>query len=167
MPKKIIGASENALLPRSDSLNNTISKQPTILDADIDNAIMSSDIFAPKKDYRKLVIQSSTTTTPAGIAAVEQKPAEPKQVTFDVEVKKKSEDKQLLEYSSREQIDDDGYWTYPPLSELKKKSLSDLRSVENFKVGRKYYGVLEFTEPVDLSSLSLDDICGNIVTFRI
>ncbi|KAM9898004.1 hypothetical protein OXX79_006546, partial [Metschnikowia pulcherrima] len=101
----------------------------------------------------------------AGIVANDQKPSDPKQVTFEAEVKEKSEEKPLLEYSAREQVDDDGYWTYPPLSELKKKPLAELRSVENFKVGRKYYGVLEFTEPVDLSAFNLDDICGNIVTF--
>lgn len=64
------------------------------------------------------------------------------------------------------EVDDDGYWMSPPLSVLKKKSLSELRSVANFKVGRKYYGEIAFKEPVDLSSqVNLDDIGGSIVIF--
>ena len=65
-----------------------------------------------------------------------------------------------------QEVDEDGYWMTPPLSELKKKSLSELRNIPNFKIGRNHYGLIEFLEPVDLSSLiNLDDICGKIVIF--
>lgn len=52
------------------------------------------------------------------------------------------------------------------MSELKKKSLSELRKIEHFKVGRKHYGEIEFLEPVDLSSfVNLDDIAGTLIVF--
>ena len=40
-----------------------------------------------------------------------------------------------------------------------------MRSVENFTVGRKYYGQIRFTKPVDLTSFNLDEICGNVIVF--
>lgn len=70
------------------------------------------------------------------------------------------------EHTLTDEVDDNGYWTSPPLSQLKSKSLSELRSIKGFKIGRKHYGQVEFLDPVDLSSIvNLDDIAGNVIIF--
>ena len=57
------------------------------------------------------------------------------------------------------EINEDGYWTSPPISQLQTKPLAELKSIPNFKIGRKGYGFLQFLEPVDLSTmLNMDDI---------
>lgn len=138
-------------------------KTESIFSSDVDKAIMASDIFAPKTDFRKLVVNGSKSST--GLLAYTEEANKPLQVSFTVD--KIETSVPLVEYDASpvEEADDDGYWTSPPLSELKKKSLSQLRSIENFTVGRKFYGVVKFTKPVDLSAFNLDDICGNVVVF--
>lgn len=59
------------------------------------------------------------------------------------------------------------YWTLPPIKSLLDLSKVDLSKVTDFKVGRRGYGQISFTRPVDLSSLErIEDIIGNIVSFE-
>lgn len=146
------------------------SKKASTFDSSVDKAILSSDIFAPKVDFRRLVVNGSKGGPPnTALLTYTEDAQKPDQVSFVLDKKEKEPavEAPRVEYIAKatDEIDDDGYWTAPPLSELKKKSLAELRSVENFTVGRKYYGLLKFTKPVDLSNFSLDDICGNIVVF--
>ena len=61
--------------------------------------------------------------------------------------------------------DDDGtYWTIPSMSTI--LSSRDVRAIPNFVVGRKGYGQVRFSHPVDLSQVrSIPDIPGTIVVF--
>jgi nuclear pore complex protein Nup98-Nup96 len=57
------------------------------------------------------------------------------------------------------------YWSSPTVSELKKMSKQELRSVSNFIVGRHNIGEIHFNQgqPVDLSEVDLDKLFGDIV----
>ena len=60
--------------------------------------------------------------------------------------------------------DDGTYWTIPSMSTI--LSSRDVRAIPNFVVGRKGYGQVRFTQPVDLSQVrSIPDIPGTIVVF--
>lgn len=142
----------------------SVPKSDSLFSASVDQAIMSSDIFAPKVDYKKLVVKGLKEPAPKLITA-EEVSAHPKQVSFQLNDAQKKEEQPLVGHKPVDEVDDDGYWTSPALAELKKKPLAELRAVKDFTVGRKYYGVMKFLEPVDLSSFNLDDICGNIVVF--
>ncbi|KAK9432606.1 nuclear protein 96-domain-containing protein [Lipomyces doorenjongii] len=63
-------------------------------------------------------------------------------------------------------IEDDGYWSSPSASVLRKMSLKELESVANYKVGRKGYGEVSFNRPVDLSAFAHpEQIPGQLVLF--
>ena len=49
-----------------------------------------------------------------------------------------------------------GYECSPSIMKLSRKTASELRNVENFKIFNKY-GEVEFKEPVNLLGLNLDD----------
>lgn len=151
--KMEVFSAENGDTSKTSSANNAI-----------DQAIMSSALFAPKLDYKKLVL-NSTMEPQKLIAGAEE--LSPKRVLFALtNIETPKQEAPLREVaSSEEEIDDDGYWSSPALSQLKKMSLAHLRKVKDFTVGRKYYGQVRFREPVDLSAINLDDICGNIVVF--
>ena len=149
-----------------------------------DKAIISSDIFAPKASFKELVLDKSKSPSSNNslLSAGQTQYTPSKQVSFvlnkdegseyDADKNDESNPKALETIpasngeATRIEFDDDGYWTSPSISELKKKSLSELRSVDNFIVGRKHYGQIKFLEPVDLSSfVNLDDITGNLIIF--
>ncbi|ODQ82363.1 hypothetical protein BABINDRAFT_31275 [Babjeviella inositovora NRRL Y-12698] len=69
------------------------------------------------------------------------------------------------ELADEEDIDDDGYWMSPKLSSLARLSKKELSEVNGFTVGRKNYGKIEFSAPVDLTTISLEDITNNLVVF--
>lgn len=62
-------------------------------------------------------------------------------------------------------VNKDGYWMQPPILELEARSLSELRKVNGFKVGRQHYGQLEFLEPVDLLTFGDFNDIFNIIQF--
>ncbi|KAJ4381759.1 hypothetical protein N0V86_003124 [Didymella sp. IMI 355093] len=57
------------------------------------------------------------------------------------------------------------YWSEPTLNQLKKMSKQELKSVNNFVVGRENIGQIEFHQgaPVDLSTTDLDKLFGDII----
>ena len=58
------------------------------------------------------------------------------------------------------------YWTEPSLSELRDYTYDRLARLEHFKVHRTGFGVVEFLQPVNLTTLkSIDEIPGIYVTF--
>ena len=58
--------------------------------------------------------------------------------------------------------DEGSYWTMPSMSQILK--MRDVHAVNNFVVGRKGYGQVRFTQPVDLSQVrSIPDIPGTVV----
>jgi len=138
------------------------STKQTPFTVEVDRAILSSDIFSPKSDFRKLVVNGSSEPS-SSLIAYDAPKESPTRVSFDVA--KKEIEPAVLESKPENEVDEDGYWTLPPLSELRKKSLGELRKIENFTIGRKHYGELRFLKPVDLSGFNLDEICGNIVEF--
>lgn len=61
---------------------------------------------------------------------------------------------------------DGDYWTVPALSKLLDYSKAELSRVSDFKIGRRGYGQVSFSVPVDLSSLEqVEDVAGKIVVF--
>ncbi|KAI3655407.1 hypothetical protein MP638_005264, partial [Amoeboaphelidium occidentale] len=61
-------------------------------------------------------------------------------------------------------IEDGEYYMLPSVKKLSRKNPMELRRVENFIVGRKGYGEVSWSEPVDLSVFdSIESIPGNIV----
>ncbi|KAK9373774.1 nuclear protein 96-domain-containing protein [Lipomyces chichibuensis] len=63
-------------------------------------------------------------------------------------------------------VEDDGYWSSPSASVLRKMSLKELEGVANYKVGRKGYGEVSFNRPVDLSAFAHpEQIPGQLVLF--
>ena len=148
-----------------------------------DLAIITSDVFKPNINFKKLVIEkSSGEDGKNGQLLVSGTSSPTKQVTFGFESKKKPASSETLESQTKgdsgdkvgsgerengeEVFDADGYWMSPSLNELKKKSLLELKSVQDFKIGRKNYGTLKFIDPVDLTAMiNLEDIPGNLVTF--
>lgn len=147
-----------------DTVRNERNKD--LFDADVDAAIMSSEIFAPKTNYRKLVL-NGTKNNSNGLLTYTDTMTRTHQVSFTVDNEKENIENgdakpKAIEH---EDVDDDGYYTLPSLSELKKKPLGELRAVKDFTVGRKHYGKVKFLEPVDLSAFNLDEICGNLITF--
>ncbi|KAK4689973.1 nuclear pore complex protein Nup98-Nup96, partial [Tremellales sp. Uapishka_1] len=58
------------------------------------------------------------------------------------------------------------YWCRPRLEKLKGMRDEDLAQVENFTAGRRGYGEVTFLEPVDLTSVSLQDMLGTIIVFQ-
>ncbi|CAJ0901265.1 10553_t:CDS:10 [Entrophospora sp. SA101] len=58
----------------------------------------------------------------------------------------------------------DGYYSFPPLSVLKRMSTDELKNVENFSVGRHDFGKVEYDEPVDLSEIKpIENIYGKTI----
>ncbi|WPH02186.1 Hypothetical protein R9X50_00504100 [Acrodontium crateriforme] len=69
---------------------------------------------------------------------------------------------QPAEDSITETAEPGAYWAKPSIDHLKKMSRSQLQKLGKFTVGRYGVGKIEFG-PCDLTSVPLDDICGNIV----
>lgn len=59
------------------------------------------------------------------------------------------------------------YWMKPSRSEIAKMPREQKRAFKNFQVGRNGCGFINFDAPVDLESLNLDDVFGNIVNLSI
>jgi nuclear pore complex protein Nup98-Nup96 len=55
------------------------------------------------------------------------------------------------------------YWMKPSRAELSKMSREDLKQVVGFTVGRQRCGQVTFDEPVDLTTIDLDQIFGGLV----
>lgn len=152
--------------PKADGVELALNSEVTKLtpaSTKLDNAILGTDIFAPKEDYKRLLIKEAQ--EPKALITNSPTAAAPKQVTFNVERSEPEKEPLSVKHVPELEVDDDGYWTSPPLSELKKTPMAELRAVKDFTVGRKFYGKITFQKPVDLSSFNLDDICGNIVVF--
>ncbi|KAF2136212.1 uncharacterized protein K452DRAFT_313381 [Aplosporella prunicola CBS 121167] len=59
------------------------------------------------------------------------------------------------------------YWSEPSVAELKKMSAQELKSLRDFKVGRKGVGEIIFEHPVDLTGVNLDTFFDELVLLRI
>lgn len=59
------------------------------------------------------------------------------------------------------------YWMKPSRAELSKMSRDDLKRLVGFTVGRKKCGQVTFDEPVDLTTVDLDQIFGGIVEITV
>ncbi|OJJ40627.1 hypothetical protein ASPWEDRAFT_101797 [Aspergillus wentii DTO 134E9] len=59
------------------------------------------------------------------------------------------------------------YWMKPTRAELNKMTREQLKSVKDFTVGRKHCGQVTFDQPVDLTSIDLDQIFGGIVEIAV
>ncbi|KAF2770538.1 hypothetical protein EJ03DRAFT_381996 [Teratosphaeria nubilosa] len=55
------------------------------------------------------------------------------------------------------------YYVDPPIRDLKNMSRKQLQNLGKLTVGRHGYGWIEFQGPIDLSTVPLDHICGDIV----
>ena len=59
---------------------------------------------------------------------------------------------------------DNGYYISPSMETLKSLDLMQLRHVDNLIIGEPNFGKIEFLNSVDLSNVSLNMLCGSIVT---
>lgn len=50
----------------------------------------------------------------------------------------------------------EGFYTKPSMAELASRSMKELQFIENFTVGRKGYGEIKWSDPVDVRGLDLD-----------
>ncbi|RAH43280.1 uncharacterized protein BO95DRAFT_502161 [Aspergillus brunneoviolaceus CBS 621.78] len=55
------------------------------------------------------------------------------------------------------------YFMKPTRAELSKMSREQLKKVVGFTVGREHCGQVTFDEPVDLTTIDLDNVCGGLV----
>lgn len=55
------------------------------------------------------------------------------------------------------------YYMSPPQDQLHRMSRDELKHVENFTVGRQHCGQVTFNQPVDLTTIDIDDIYNTIV----
>lgn len=60
---------------------------------------------------------------------------------------------------------DDNYFISPSIEAFSSMSLLQLRKVSDLVVGHKYFGKIEFLDPVDLSNLPISSLCGKIIVF--
>ena len=158
-------------------------KTDSLFSSATDQAIISSKIFKPKESFKNLVLDKSN--APTGL--LPNQPYSPsKPVTFVLDKSERPEialsstpeavsreEKEIIKEQTPDGVKDveevvnkEGYWMSPSISELKKKSLVELKSIKGLKIGRKNYGELEFIEPVDLSSMvNFEDILGKLIIF--
>lgn len=59
------------------------------------------------------------------------------------------------------------YWSEPSVDELKTMSKQQLKSLENFRVGREGIGEIQFEHPVDLTAIDLDELLGEVVQLNV
>ncbi|KAL1621746.1 hypothetical protein SLS54_005269 [Diplodia seriata] len=59
------------------------------------------------------------------------------------------------------------YWSEPSLEELRKLSKQQLKSLENFRVGREGIGEIQFEHPVDMTAINLDDLFGDVIQLNV
>ena len=59
------------------------------------------------------------------------------------------------------------YWMKPSRAELSKMTRDQLKRVENFTVGRAKCGQVTFDQPVDLTTVDLDQVFGSIVKITV
>ncbi|KAI0377751.1 nuclear protein 96-domain-containing protein [Hypomontagnella monticulosa] len=55
------------------------------------------------------------------------------------------------------------YWMSPSIKEIQEMNRVQRQKVPDFTVGRENVGYVRFKVPVDLSSVDVDNVCGNIV----
>ncbi|KAK5962641.1 FG-nucleoporin NUP116 PWA37_005080 [Arxiozyma heterogenica] len=61
---------------------------------------------------------------------------------------------------------DDSYYISPSMDTLSLMTLLQLKKVRNLVIGNKYFGFIEFLDPVDLSDIPLASLCGRLVRFE-
>ncbi|CCF56821.1 hypothetical protein KAFR_0B05250 [Kazachstania africana CBS 2517] len=61
---------------------------------------------------------------------------------------------------------DENYFISPSFETLSSQTLLELRKVNDLVVGHKLFGKIEFLEPVDLSSISLSSLGGQLIEFE-
>lgn len=160
-----------------------------------DDFIIQSQAFLPKSSVRRLIVdralrreessfldsnsilgggdKSSENALPALEAATTSTPDVTSRATLDSEPVKVSAltttnatHTETEKFQRDEDItDENDYWISPNQEKLQHMSLKELRSVKNFRVGRKGVGEVLFVEPVDLSNFTdfMKQIPGRIV----
>jgi nuclear pore complex protein Nup98-Nup96 len=68
---------------------------------------------------------------------------------------------------SQEDQQPEAYWMKPSEEQINRMTQDEKRKVQNYSVGRKGCGHVEFNAPVDLSRIPLNDIYGNIVCIEL
>ena len=58
------------------------------------------------------------------------------------------------------------YWMIPPIEELKKMPREQLKHLRDFQVGRHGCGFVHFLAPVDLTTVNIDTIPGEIILIK-
>ena len=61
---------------------------------------------------------------------------------------------------------DDSYYVSPSMDTLSHMTLLQLKKVRNLVIGNKYFGHIEFLDPVDLTDIPLTALCGKLVRFE-
>ncbi|KAJ8101543.1 nuclear protein 96-domain-containing protein [Lipomyces tetrasporus] len=186
--------SSEAFSPRNDIRKLVIDRKVTESDILSGGADLSKYHETPQKDQEKHVAFSDTkqmkersaTSLPTSattailkgsISDSDVPPAEPlstpKPAIISTEKPKPNppstvQDATVLGSASGSSpvVENDGYWSSPSASVLRKMSLKELESVANYKVGRKGYGEVSFNRPVDLSAFAHpEQIPGQLILF--
>lgn len=55
------------------------------------------------------------------------------------------------------------YWTQPSLDDLQAMNRVQRQKIDNFIIGRDNVGSIAFKQPVDISGIEIDELCGGIV----
>ncbi|KAK9322935.1 nuclear protein 96-domain-containing protein [Lipomyces orientalis] len=185
--------SSEAFSPRNDIRKLVIDRRVTESDILSGGADLSKYHETPQKDQEKhvafsdtkqtkeklatsLPISATTATMNGSISDSDVRPAEPaisKPAIISTE-KPKSNPPTTVQNAtvlgsasgSSPVVENDGYWSSPSASVLRKMSLKELESVANYKVGRKGYGEVSFNRPVDLSAFAHpEQIPGQLILF--
>ncbi|KAI7867256.1 nucleoporin autopeptidase-domain-containing protein [Spinellus fusiger] len=140
-----------------------------------DEDVLRSGAFATFNGNRKAVFNKVTSNDV--VSALLNKTAEKPKPLFnaDIELLANHEAKELEKAVSAQSVSpallpslsaaamSQGYYCSPTIETLLAMSKEDLSHVENFVVGRRGYGSVTFSVPVDLSSTDLHGIMGSIV----
>ena len=169
----------------------------SVLDGVGDTSVLTADAFTPRKNIKDFIIarrETDSENTPNSVSSprrvIQDVPHPDKLVETDANVSvppPKTTDTLLPKDTSAQKenqvpevvyqspaapgakLDDmeGAYWTYPTISKLKEYSSEKMKAVQDFKVGRRGYGQVSFSQPVDLTSTNLDEIPGKLILFDI
>ncbi|EPZ32728.1 Peptidase S59, nucleoporin domain-containing protein [Rozella allomycis CSF55] len=117
-----------------------------------ESSMLSPESFVTRKSLKELVIIPQSTPTVNRVSQLNP-------IALATPVKSQSK------FEQEEVEEEKLYFMKPSLNQLRMKSKEELKRVENFVVGRRGYGSVEFLESVDLSETELDKIAGCLVVF--
>ncbi|KAK7202922.1 nuclear protein 96-domain-containing protein [Myxozyma melibiosi] len=170
--------SSDAFSPRNDIRKLVIDKRVTESELLTGGGDLGKFSATPSKEPKEVPkpravpeMKETTTNAPSLFAKAVSAPVEKKEepatpnVTASTETPASSLAKPAATFDSPS-FDNDGYWSYPSRLALRKMSLKELSEVADFQVGRKGYGEVSFSRPVDLSTFAHpEQIPGQYVIF--